>query len=119
MTFITGLSGATFASIGSLVQLTVLGLGGYLVVQGQLTAGILFAFLALMAQVVGPMQNLTTVLQSIQQASGGMERVHQFLLTKPAIASAGDAQELAPLAHGISLTDVSFSYTGPSPTYRR
>jgi len=115
MTFITGLSGATFASIGSLVQLTVLGLGGYLVVQGQLTAGILFAFLALMAQVVGPMQNLTTVLQSIQQASGGMERVHQFLLTKPAIASAGDAQELAPLAHGISLTDVSFSYTGAEP----
>ncbi|MDQ2742110.1 MAG: ABC transporter transmembrane domain-containing protein, partial [Chloroflexota bacterium] len=115
MTFITGLSGATFASIASLVQLTVLGLGGYLVVQGQLTAGILFAFLALMAQVVGPMQNLTSVLQSIQQASGGMERVHQFLLTKPAIADADGARDLGRLAHGISLTDVSFSYTGAEP----
>lgn len=112
MTFITGLSGATFASIGSMVQLTVLGLGGYLVIQGQLTPGILFAFLALMAQVVGPMQNLTTILQTIQQASGGMERVHEFLLTKPAIIDAADAQELGRLARGISLANVSFSYTG-------
>jgi len=112
LVFISGVSGATLVSIGSLTQLGVMGIGGYLVVQRQLTPGTLVAFLALMSQVIGPMQNLSGVLQTVQQASGSMERVQQLLDAKPRVMDAPDARQLQRVNRAIRLDDVSFSYTG-------
>ncbi len=119
LTFVTGVSAATLASIASLTQLAVLGIGGYLVVQGQLSPGSLFAFVALMAQIIVPMQNLSGVLQTVQQASGGMERVQELLQAEPRIVDSRNASDAGRLSSSIRLEDVSFSYTGTEPNLQR
>jgi ATP-binding cassette, subfamily B, bacterial len=115
LTYLSGIFGISASSIASAIQLIVLGLGGWLVVQGDLTAGTLIAFLALSGQVIGPMQSMSSVVQGFQQATGAMDRVDELLRATPAIADAPNATALSPLATQISLEHVTFGYDENQP----
>jgi ATP-binding cassette subfamily B protein len=111
LTFLSGLFGLSSSSISSAVQLIVLGVGAWLVIGGNLSAGTLFAFLALSAQVIGPMQGMAGVVQGLQQATGAMDRVEDLLAAEPAIVDAPGAQTLTPISREIALEHVSFGYS--------
>ena len=74
LTFLAGLFGLSASAIASAIQLTVLGVGAWLVIRGNLTAGTLFTFLALVGQIIGPVQSLSAILEVLHQASGAMDR---------------------------------------------
>lgn len=118
LTYLTGIFGVSTNFVASSIQLTVLGVGAWLVIGGSLTAGTLFSFLALIGQIIGPLQNISGILQSLQQASGAMDRVEELLLAEPAIKDAPEAVGLAPLSDAIRFEDVSFSYADGQPTLR-
>lgn len=111
---------ATFSTsitlIAALIQIVILGLGGYLIIQGQLELGSLISFLGLMGIAFGPVTSLSTMAQAIQQASGSMERVIELLEEKPAIVDKPGAIDIPPLAQEIRFEHVTFSYTGEQPT---
>lgn len=112
LTFLSSLYGLSANSITYAVQLTILGVGGYLIMEGTLTLGSLIAFLSLLAQVIGPVQALSGIVQELQQATGAMERVNELLRQVPAIIDREGAQPLPRLSRAIRLEGVSFSYTG-------
>jgi len=115
LTFLSGILSLSAYSVAIAIQLVVLGIGGFLVTAGNLTAGTLFAFLALTAQIIGPMLSLSTVLQSLHQANGAMERVDELLRAKPAIESPPSAVPLRRLSSCVRFEAVTFSYADGRP----
>jgi ABC-type multidrug transport system fused ATPase/permease subunit/pSer/pThr/pTyr-binding forkhead associated (FHA) protein len=101
------------ASIGmatTLGQLLVLGVGGYLVIQGDLTLGTLVAFVGLMPSLFQPITQLATVGQTVQRATGAMERVLEVLNEPVEIEDRDGAAELAPLDREIRFERATFGY---------
>lgn len=94
----------------TLSQLIVLGAGGYMVMQGQLTVGTLLAFIGLLPSFFAPVASLSNVGQSVQMASGSLTRINELLDQPVEIADKPGAYELAPLSQQIQFEDVSFSY---------
>jgi ATP-binding cassette, subfamily B, bacterial len=118
LTFLSGIFGLSANSIASAIQLTVLGVGGYLVIEGNLTIGTLFAFLGLMGQIIGPLQSVSQILQGLQQASGAMDRVDELLKVEPEIADAPNARPIPPVREAIRFENVSFGYSEDQPILR-
>ncbi len=110
--FLGGLYGFGSNAITSLIQLAVLGFGGYLVLKGNASTGTLFAFMMLVGQIVSPMQMLSQFFQMVQTGSGSMKRINELLNARPAIEDRPEAQPLGRLAREIRLEHVVFSYDG-------
>jgi len=118
LTFLSGVYGLSISTIAYAIQLTVIGVGSYLVIGKALTVGTLFAFLALLGLVIGPMQGISSVIQALQQASGSMERVDELLKAHPAIEDRPNAQRLLRLAQAIQFAHLFFGYSDGQPTLR-
>ncbi len=57
----------------------VFGFGGYLVIQGQLTIGLLFAFIQLLNYIAFPLQELPTILGRVKAGTAGGKRLMELL----------------------------------------
>ena len=111
--------GAVFnASVGMAItigQLLVLGVGGYLVIEESITLGTLVAFVGLLPSFFQPITALATVGQTVQKASGAMERVREVLDEPIEIEERPGATALEPLAGEIRFERVSFGYEPGRP----
>jgi len=106
-----GLFGLSVNSIVTVLRLTVLGLGSWLILQGTFTVGGLVAFLGIMGEVLSPVTVLTGIGQQVQAASGALHRVEEVTDEPVEFADIEAAVELAPLATAIELSDVGFAYS--------
>ena len=97
-------------AIPTLAQVAVLALGGWLVMQGNITLGTFLAFSTYVTQFVAPARQLAGVLTIGQQARAGVERIFQVLDLETAIEDKPDALELPELAGEIELRNVHFGY---------
>ncbi len=75
--------GALFeTSVGMAVilgQVLVLGVGGYMVIQGEVTLGTLAAFIGLLTALLTPIAALSGIGQSVQMATGSIDRINDLL----------------------------------------
>jgi ATP-binding cassette subfamily B protein len=115
LSFLSSFYGLTANSIASAIQLIILGIGGYLIIEGNLSLGSLMAFLSLLGTVIGPVQGLSNIMQALQQATGSMDRVEELLNMSPSIANTEDSKPIPRLQQAIKLENVTFSYTGQQP----
>ena len=97
-------------AIPTLAQVAVLALGGWLVLEGNITIGTFLAFSTYVTQFVAPARQLAGVLTIGQQARAGVERIFQVLDLETAIEDRPDAVELPELRGEIELRDVHFGY---------
>jgi ABC-type multidrug transport system fused ATPase/permease subunit len=103
------------ASVGMAVtlgQLLVIGIGGYLVIEGQLTLGTLVAFVGLLPAFFQPISALANVGQQIQRAAGAIDRMLEVLEKPIDIVERPGAIALPPVRREITLEHVGFGY-GP------
>ncbi|MGE3601189.1 MAG: ABC transporter ATP-binding protein, partial [Dehalococcoidia bacterium] len=112
VTFLSSIYGVSANSIVNASTLTLLGVGGWLVTDGSMSVGSLITFMALLVQIMGPMQSVSNIYQSLSRASGSLARVQELLNAEPAIQDRPDARPVAPLAREIRFENVTFSYTG-------
>jgi len=113
--FLSSLFGVTANLLTTIVQVGVLALGGYFVIQGRLQLGSLIEFLALLGLVIGPVQSITSILQSVQVAAASMDRVEEILDAEPDVKDVAEAEVVGPVAEGIRFENVRFSYRGDEP----
>ena len=93
----------------------ILWFGGRAVTRGDLTLGVIVAFLTYTARLFQPVLDLSMVFNTWQSAMAGGERVLEILSLEPEITDAPDAVEL-PLVKGeISFDNVSFRYVPEAP----
>jgi ABC-type multidrug transport system fused ATPase/permease subunit len=98
--------------LGMLATAVVLWFGGRAVAQGELTLGVVVAFLAYVSRFFQPIRELSQLYTTMQAAMAGGERVLGLLDTVPEVADAPDAREMPPVVGRVELRDVSFSYRG-------
>jgi ABC-type multidrug transport system fused ATPase/permease subunit len=94
----------------TLGQLLVIGVGGYLVIDGQVTLGTLVAFVGLLPTFFQPITALANVGQEVQRAAGAIDRMLEILEEPVEIAELPSAAPLPPIARDVRLERVSFGY---------
>jgi ATP-binding cassette, subfamily B, bacterial len=101
-----------FTSLGlvaSLAVALVYGVGGSLAIDGVLTVGTLTALAALLAQLYGPLTQLTNLRIDVMNALVSFDRVFEVLDLLPMIRDAEDAEAVKGPA-SVSFDHVSFTY---------
>ena len=102
------------AVIGSMAPLVLLLVGGYLVLQGEMTLGTMLAVTSLAISFIRPLSSLVATGQQLQLVGANLERIGDVLKASPE----QDVQQVRPapqLTGRIELDDVSFRYHPNSP----
>ena len=89
--------------------------GGHGVIDGDLTAGSLVAFLVYAVNISNPVKRLTRVVGSIQKALAAAQRVFDVLDMKEEIAEIPGAKVLPQIEGAVEFKDVSFAYDKGEP----
>ena len=84
--------------------------GLHRVISGAITQGELFAFVAAVLMMYGPVKRLVKINNSIQKSIGAAERVFEVMDEIPDIKDAPDARELSRVTGRVEFVNVSFGY---------
>ncbi len=88
----------------------VVGIGGFLAFRGELSLSDIVAFLLYLSLFYTPISGLARLLEEVQQAYAGAERVMMILDTPNEIQDAEDAVELKNVKGSITFESVDFQY---------
>ena len=107
-----------FTFLPAIGQLIILAYGGWLVLEGDVTAGQFVAFFQLLTILVWPMQGLGEIIASGQRAMTSAARVWNVLRTEPTVQERPHARSLPDGAGEVRFQDVTFGYQPDRPVLR-
>jgi ABC-type multidrug transport system fused ATPase/permease subunit len=96
--------------IGNVTIAAVLLYGGYLAYHGEVTVGVLAAFLLYLRQFFEPMMEISQFYNTFQSASAALEKLSGVLEEVPDVAEPADPVPLADLRGEIRFDGVRFAY---------
>ena len=96
--------------LGRLTTTSALLFGGYLVVQGQLTLGVLTAFVLYLRQFFEPMQDLSQFYNVFQAAGAALEKLAGVIEETPTVPEPSTPVELGDAKGAIAFEHVTFAY---------
>jgi ATP-binding cassette subfamily B protein len=100
-------------------MMVLIGYGGWLVVHGQLPLGAgLVVFAGLLEQFSGQVNNVATIVNSVQQSLIGARRVFEILDAPIEVRSAPDAIRRPRLEGAVRFENLSFAYDGAEAVVR-
>jgi ATP-binding cassette subfamily B protein len=106
-------SGSDIISVGG--QISILLVGGRMLLNGGLSIGELTAFILYLTSFFAPIQQLVQLYSTYQQGQAAMAKLRDLLLTEPSVPEKADAGELPEIEGEITLNDVTFSYIPGRP----
>jgi ATP-binding cassette subfamily B protein len=101
-------SGSDF--IGLAGQLSLLLIGGNLVLHHQMKVGVLIAFILYLTSFFQPIQQLVLLYNAYQQGQSAIVKLRGLLQTEPSVNDSTGAYDLPPIHGAITLEDVDFAY---------
>jgi ATP-binding cassette subfamily B protein len=107
------LNAAYFPSVEMLSGLAVAGIviyGGLQAVNGHITVGTVVAFVAALANLFEPIQQLSQLYATYQSGMAALEKIFQLLDVRPALTDRRDAIEIERIRGEVRFEDVSFAY---------
>ncbi len=96
--------------LGRLTTTSVLLFGGYLVVQGQLTLGVLTAFVLYLRQFFEPMQDLSQFYNVFQAAGAALEKLAGVIEESPTVPEPVSPVHIADVRGALNFEHVTFAY---------
>ena len=102
-------SGTQLLALSS--QVLLLGVGGQMVLDEQLTLGQLVAFFLYFNRFFQPIQLLVQQFTTYQQSRASIVRLNDVLAERPTVQEGEDAVDLPTVSGAICFEDVSFGYT--------
>jgi len=105
----------TIEILGMLATVIVLGFGGYWVITGSVTLGIMVAFLSYVTRFFQPIQELSRLYTTFQSAMAGGEAALKLLDTPLGVMDAPNAPDLAVVRGDVELEHVDFRYRSETP----
>ena len=108
-----GYIGPLMNFVGNLSLALVAGVGGWLVVNGSTTVGMIAAFINYKRQLDRPINEIANMYHQLQSAIAGAERVFEILDEEPEVDASDDAH--VDLKGDVVFDNVSFSYDGVTP----
>lgn len=97
--------------IGNLTTTFVLVYGGWRVMNGDLTVGVLTAFLLYLRMFFEPMQEISQFYNTFQSASSALEKLSGVLEEQPTVVQPATPRALADARGRLDLDHVHFAYT--------
>jgi ATP-binding cassette, subfamily B, bacterial MsbA len=107
---IRALSHPLMELLGGIGVALIIWVGGYSVIQGELTPGTFFSFMTALFLLYAPIRDLSRVNLEIQEGMAAATRVFELLDTAPEIKDEDGASPLPPISKGIDFEQVSFKY---------
>ncbi|WP_406020193.1 ABC transporter ATP-binding protein/permease [Nocardioides sp. NBC_00850] len=107
---LTRLFGATMQVVPALATALVYGVGGWMVIQGDVTLGTLTALGLLLVRLLGPLQALSNVRIDVMTALVSFDRVFEVLDLPSLIKEKPDAAEVSADAASVRFRHVAFTY---------
>ena len=101
--------------LGRVTTAGVLLYGGYLVTQGQLTLGVLTAFVLYLRQFFDPMQELSQFYNVFQAAGAALEKLAGVLEEAPTVPEPASPVVLSEAAGSVAFEHVTFAYREGKP----
>lgn len=101
--------------IGNLTIGITLLYGGYLAFQGEVTVGVLAAFLLYLRQFFEPMQEISQFYNTFQSASAALDKLAGVLREEPDVPEPEHAHPLGPARGELRFDDVRFAYVSGRP----
>ncbi|CAJ1496751.1 ABC transporter ATP-binding protein [[Mycobacterium] burgundiense] len=101
--------------VGNITTGVVLLYGGYRVLQGEMTIGVLTAFLLYLRMFFEPMQEITQFFNTFQSASSALEKLAGVLAQRPAIADPERPAALPDVRGEVTFERVEFEYVPGRP----
>lgn len=104
--------------LSTLATALVIGYGGYLAFRGDVTVGVLTAFLIYVQQFFRPIQLASQVYTQAQASLAGAERIYAILDEPGERPDAVDAEAMPPIKGDIAFEQVTFAYEPGRPVLR-
>ena len=98
--------------LSALVQAGILLYGGYQAIQGEVTVGVLVAFIAALQNFFDPIQQLSQLYTTYQAGMAALDKIFELLDEEPDLVDAPGAIDLPRVKGQISFEDVTFAYPG-------
>jgi len=89
----------------------MIGIGGYLIFQDQLSIGGFMAFFTLFMSTGQAASNLTTLIPNLIDSGNSFRRIGEILDYSPDIREASDSVDLPPISEDLRMEAVTFGYT--------
>jgi len=100
--------------LSSAATAIVLGYGGYLVFDGNLTIGTLFAFIGYLSNFFDPVQQLSQLYNTFLAAVAALDKIIDVMDEEPEVTDRPDARELETVGGRVAFEGVRFGYgSGP------
>jgi len=100
--------------LSSAATSVVLGFGGYLIFDGSLTVGTLFAFIGYLSNFFDPVQQLSQLYNTFLAAVAALDKIIDLLDEEPEVVDRPGAAELPRIQGDVRFEDVRFGYgSGP------
>ncbi|GAA2348679.1 ABC transporter ATP-binding protein [Saccharopolyspora halophila] len=115
---LTALPSASLAALPSAGQVGVLGLGGWLVLQNEVSIGTFVAFAGYVTMLTGPARMLSSIVIQGQLTRAAVERIYELVDSQPEVQEKPDARSLPEGPLEVRLDDVDFGYTRGQPVLR-
>jgi ATP-binding cassette, subfamily B, bacterial len=101
--------------IGLAGQLSLLLIGGDMLLHHHLQVGVLVAFILYLGSFFQPIQQLVQLYNTFQQGQAAVTKLRELLATDPAVRESPTAGELPPAEGTITFDDVTFGYDPAVP----
>jgi ATP-binding cassette, subfamily B, bacterial len=104
--------------LSALVTVEILLVGGFEVINGNTSTGVVFAFVAALNNFFDPIQQLSQLYTTYQSGMAALDKIFELLDEQPDLADAPDAVELASIRGELRFDEVSFRYgSGDDASY--
>jgi ABC-type multidrug transport system fused ATPase/permease subunit len=94
----------------------VLGYGAYLVLQGELSVGVLLVVMSYIAMVYHPLEHISFTIGSLQEKFVGLRMAFKLLDTQPDVKESSTARHVERAAGRVTFEHVDFAYQGRKGT---
>lgn len=105
-------------SLNALTTAAVIGLGGWLVLEGHVTLGVLISFLEYIRRFFFPLQEISQQWNVLQGALAGAERTFELLDQQPDLEDTPNAVEIPAVEGDVEFDGVTFGYDPDEPVLR-
>ena len=96
----------------SILNVVVIGVGGYMIMKGELDYRDLLTFTLYISSFVNPMRRLANFSEMFANGFAGLNRFTAIMRTEPTLQDIQDAPDLNKVRGHIQVEDVSFAYDG-------
>src|SRR5436305_4450485 len=103
--------------LSALVTVEILLVGGFEVINGNTSTGVVFAFVAALNNFFDPIQQLSQLYTTYQSGMAALDKIFELLDEEPDLVDAPDAVALPSIRGELRFDDVSFRYGSAEDSY--